>query len=320
MTFATFHDAYLHHLRLVNDEPEFENAPRGMPSREVLGVAFRIADPVQRLVLTPARRTNVIFNYAEALWYLSGRRDLEFITYYAPSIAKYSADGLTLAGTAYGPRIFRYGADRVDQWANVVQLLHDDPDSKRAVFQIYDANELAVPGNIDVACTLALQFLLRDGRLHAVAFMRANDAFRGIVSDVFSFTLIQEVLARQLGVDVGSYTHMVGSFHLYEQDRDWAREVLADCSVDVDHKRVPEMPAGDNWSAIRCVLEYEEQLRRNQIQLDGAAIASLALPSYWQWVVALLELQRRRRHDVGGSPGDLMEAIPEPLRTCVCLR
>lgn len=40
--------------------------------------------------------------------------------------------------------------------------------------------------------------LMRDGRLHAVCYMRANDADQGLLSDVFSFTLLQEFAARQL--------------------------------------------------------------------------------------------------------------------------
>ena len=40
--------------------------------------------------------------------------------------------------------------------------------------------------------------------------MRANDAYRGNASDVFSFTFLQELLAHQLDLELGSYTHVVG--------------------------------------------------------------------------------------------------------------
>src|SRR3954469_798501 len=122
-TFRTFEEAYLHHLDDVTRRPLFVNAPRGHASRELLGVSFTLTEPRERLVTVPARRTNVVFNFAEALWYLAGRDDVAYPACYAPSIAAYSADGLTLSGTAYGPRIFRYGSGEIDQWRSVVDTL-----------------------------------------------------------------------------------------------------------------------------------------------------------------------------------------------------
>jgi len=34
-----------------------------------------------------------VFCFAEALWYLQGRDDLEMISYYAPRLARFSSDG-----------------------------------------------------------------------------------------------------------------------------------------------------------------------------------------------------------------------------------
>ena len=44
--------------------------------------------------LVPVRRLNIVFNFAAALWYVSGRDNLDFIAYYAPSMRRYSADGV----------------------------------------------------------------------------------------------------------------------------------------------------------------------------------------------------------------------------------
>jgi thymidylate synthase len=131
--FACFQDAYLHNLTETFHRPEYRNAPRGFASSERLGVRFRLLDPVQRHVSLRARRVNLVFNFAEALWYLSGSDELSFIGYYAPSIAKYSMNGKTLTGTAYGPRIFDYAGSGLNQWDNVLRTLADDRDSKRAV-------------------------------------------------------------------------------------------------------------------------------------------------------------------------------------------
>lgn len=297
--FETFHEAYVDSLRSVHDEPQFFNAPRGFESRERLSLAFTIESPRERVPYLRARKLNIVFNFAEALWYLSGRDDLELIAHYAPSIRQYSADGRTLTGTAYGRRIFRYGASGLDQWEQAVRVLREDPDSKRAVIQIFDPHELAVESNVDVACTLALQFLVRDGRLHAVAFMRANDAYRGMVSDVFSFTFLQETLATQLGLDVGSYHHHVGSVHVYDPDLERVEAVLEEAAAPPPRpeQRFPAMPRRDNRPDLRVVLEHEEALRRNTTRLTPSELDSTGVDAYWRQVLLLFEAHREAIRD-----------------------
>ncbi|MFF8832360.1 thymidylate synthase [Streptomyces sp. NPDC015131] len=292
-TYDTVEDAYLTELRSTYHHAAFRNAPRGRPSRERLGAGFQVRRPVQRHVALPGRRSNLVFNFAEALWYLSGSADLALVAHYAPSIRSYSSDGATLTGTAYGPRIFDYPGTGLDQWRTVIDVLTEDPDSKRAVVQIFHPRELREPGNIDVACTLALQFLLREGRLHGVGYMRANDAYRGMVSDVFSFTFLLELLAAQLGVGVGGYVHQVGSLHVYDSDAPLVRRVLREGRGDGRPAAFPAMPAGDNWPHVREVLRLEEGLRTGRLRLGPHALRALDLPRYWQDVTGLFELHRQ---------------------------
>lgn len=205
--FETLHDMYAAALRQVRFDPAFRNAPRGHSEIEILGYRASLGNPRARHCFSPARRQNIVFNYAEALWYLSGRNDLDFIAYYAPRMRRYSADGVSLPGTGYGKKLFAFGDRSIDQVERAIDVLcRDDADSKRVFIQIFDANEDIFRQNIDVSCTLGLQVLLRDGALHMVAYLRANDAFIGFLSDVFSFTMIQEYLAARLGVPWGAIT------------------------------------------------------------------------------------------------------------------
>ncbi|MEV0265859.1 thymidylate synthase [Streptomyces sp. NPDC050617] len=295
-SYPTFEAAYLDHLMAVRESPEYVNAPRGFHSQEILGVTYRIANPRERIVRIPERKSNLVFNFAESLWYLSGGNSLDFISFYAPSMKKYSADGRRLAGTAYGPRLFNCGGAGFNQWDSIVRTLQQDPDSKRAVMQIFAPEELLIEGNIDVACTLGLQYMIREGALHAVSFMRANDAYRGTVSDVFSFTFLQEVLATQLGLRLGTYTHTVGSYHLYQHDETYAEKVLAARTEQLSTEPFPAMPAGDNWPAIREVLSLEAALRTQRLTLRAGDVSSLGLGKYWTDVVVLFALHAQWRH------------------------
>ncbi|MFF0250180.1 thymidylate synthase [Streptosporangium sandarakinum] len=290
--FAGFHDAYLAVLDLVATAPQYTISSRGNRSREVLNVSFTLTDPRRRTPALATRRTNIVFNLAEALWYLAGRDDLDMIGYYAPRLRRLAVDGTRLAGTAYGPRLFapRGGS----QFDHAVKLLAADPDSKRAAMTVMRPLEFADPHNPDVACTLAVQFLIRGGRLHTVVVMRGNDAVLGLVCDVFSFTFIAEFAALQLGVPLGTYTHQVSSMHVNEPDLPRVQAILA------EHTRAPAtapvMPATTTWHTLHEVMDWEEALRTNRRRLPADAIADLPMEPYWQQVVLLLEIYRQITH------------------------
>lgn len=241
---------------------------------------------------------------------------MSYLAHYAPGVARYSADGHRLTGTAYGPRIFRHGSSALDQWSAVVDLLRADPDSKRAVIQVFRPDELDAPDNRDVACTLALQFLIREERLHTIGYMRANDAYRGMVSDVFSFTFLQEMMARQLGVALGPYTHVAGSLHLDRPDLERARRLVgAGPAQGLPPDVMPPMPDGDNWSSLWRVMTIEEALRADDLRLDATTLDGLDLPEYWEHVLVLFELHRRERYGTGEADG-LAGRLPRCTGNC----
>ncbi len=302
-TFHTFEDAYVAVLEHVADHYEYTNAPRGNASRECLNMSFTLADPIDRVPYLASRKVNIVFHFAEALWYLWGRNDLEMISYYAPQMRSYSIDGKTLRGSAYGSRLFRQqpGAE-CSSFDQVLDLIREDSATKRAVMTMFRPEELAVPGNVDVACVIALQFLLRDGKLHAICFMRANDAGQGLLSDVFSFTLIQEFAARQLNVPVGTYTHHVGSMHIGDRDIPLVRRVLDEVGTrDLagPRFRFSAMPNNASWNDLEALQVHEDALRTNRDRLTPGTIASTGLHPYWQQILLLFEAQRQIVHQAG---------------------
>ncbi len=314
-------EAYLCNLDNLLSEAEYRNAPRGFASQENLGVSFSIEDPRRRLVPTKVRRSNIVFNFAEVLWYFAGREDLEYMSYYAPGISRFVNGAGVLTGTAYGPKIFDFGDTRLDQWASTALTLRQDSDTKRAVIQIYQPEELTVPGNPDVSCTLGLQFLARDGHLHLVSYMRANDAYRGMLSDIFSFTFLQELMARELGLELGRYTHMVGSLHLYEPDVRSAQRLLAACDgTEAEEDRMPPMPTGDQRPYVERVMWFEQRLRTDSVRLGISGIAALDLPEYWRQVVTLFELYRRYRYGTHAPEDALVDELNPLYRTMLINR
>jgi thymidylate synthase len=137
-----------------------------------------------------------------------------------------------------------------------------------------------------------LQFLIRQQRLQMITYMRSNDAFLGLPHDIFAFTMLQEIIARTLGCDLGTYKHAVGSLHLYERNRIEVQKYLNEGWQST--APMPPMPKGDPWACIDKLLTIESAVRS-----DGRAdVESLKLPKYWKDLARLLDIYRlsRRRH------------------------
>jgi len=219
-TYNSFTEAYTDLCRQIRDESEFDSSPRGLRIKEKLGVQFRITNARQRLPKTAARNFSLTYFVAETLWYLSGSNSTEWISRYAPFWKEISDDGKT-ANSAYGSRIFRphprIGGGKISQWDYVKEELHRDPDSRRAVIHIRTPDDSIISSK-DVPCTLALQFFIRNERLHLHVNMRSSDIILGLAYDVPAFTTIQEILANELGIDLGEYVHTSNSLHCYERD------------------------------------------------------------------------------------------------------
>jgi thymidylate synthase len=314
----TFHDVYPSVLREVTLGHEYAISTRGNSSVELLDMSFRITDPRQRVLYLVKRPINLAYNWGELLWYMSGRNDVDMIAYYAPIMRTWSPDGRHLTGTAYGRRLFV--PDDIDgrtQWQRVMELLEKDPDSKRGVLAVFDADELVVDDNPDMSCTLASHLLLRDGMLHMTCYLRANDAFLGLPSDVFTFTVLQELGANLLGADVGNYTHHVGSMHVNDPDRDKVRDLLAEID-DLDYQpprfTFPIMPAVDCMDSIRLLIEEEQALRTGKVRHTPASVERTGLTWYWQQILLIFETYRQITHTEATVRGDVLEALDPGYR------
>ena len=295
--FPTFQRAYAAVLQHVTEHYEFVNLARGNDSHEIIGASFRLIDPRQRALYLTSRPVNPVYHYAEALWYLGGMRNLDLIGHYASRRRADSRDGTTIEGSSYGARLFAPRPDGAPSaFDRALELLRAEKDSKRAYLPVFEAGDLDEIGHPDLPCLVGLQLLARDGYLHMVTYMRANDANRGMVCDVYSFTLIQEFAAAQLGLRLGDYTHHVGSMHVGVRDLARAAGVLEETAAGPEAAPLfpaPVMPRNTTWTHIRTVLEHEELLRTNQAQYTPADVAGLDLPRYWQRVLLLFEAHRQ---------------------------
>jgi thymidylate synthase len=230
-------------------------APRGMPTKEVLGQAFTLTNPRARIVRASARRWSLPLAIGEFCWHASASNDVEALAYYAPRWREFAADGRTVRGSCYGRRIFGRGQDGRNCWDMLLALLREDPETRRATIDL-SGDDLLDPSAPDVSCTSSFQVFVRNGLVHAVVHMRSNDAVWGLPYDIFLFTMLQEMLARALRLDLGVYIHSAASLHLYERHLALAGRVLNDVPP-----AAAEMPVMEPLSDLPNFLMAERAIR-----------------------------------------------------------
>ena len=268
-------------LEELLDRGELVSPSKG-DCRELRGVLLEITNPRARLSRSESRG-HAFSCLGELCWYLSGADELGFIEYYILKYREFSEDGILFG--AYGPRLLGMrGA--TNQLENIVLLLKRKPSSRQAVIQLFDAEDI-VDEHKDVPCTSTIQFLLRSDGLEMITTMRSNDVYLGLPHDVFCFTMIQEIVARKLGVEPAAYRHIVGSLHLYDRN-------VADASRYLEEgwqpttEYMPSMPSGDPTVQLRCFLNAEHDVRLGR----PFELEEMGLDKYWADLVRLLQLYR----------------------------
>ena len=250
------------------------NASKGK-GQDLLGQTVVLKDPRARLSVT-ATRGRLISALGEFCWYMSGSADLKFIRFYIKDYPPENAKGCRRE--AYGPRLkgdgkFGYNTDQVSR---VIEMLSEKADTRRAVITLLESSDLE-PEQEEAPCTFGLQFIRRRERLHLIAMMRSNDAYRGLPHDVFCFTMLQELIARSLRIKIGEYHHIATSLHLYESDRNNAAAYLGE-GIQNPKFAMPKMPRGCQMENLTKFLEVEHLIRSNSI----VKADQISLPQYWK--------------------------------------
>ncbi len=290
-------------------------------STEAFGALLELKNPRARLSRSFSK-AKAFSPLGELFWYLSGSDSVDFIKHYIPNYPKMIKDEVKANG-AYGPRIFGENAqaklDRKSEWDRVIRTLREREGSRNALIQIYD-NSDAKPKNGDKPCTCTIQFAVRNGQLFMHTHMRSNDAFFGLPHDIFTFTMLQEMAARELGFGLGRYTHSVTSLHLYH-DSAATEDRPANTSTSGaeayyregfhDFSPMAEMPSGSPWPSIEKVKIAEQKIRTGKIDHT----APTDLDPYWRDFIELFRIHkifeemRKRGDDLNTERSELRRVV-----------
>lgn len=188
--------------------------PRDMEVREVRPLLLSLSNPDRCFTKRPG--INRALTYMEICQILAGDFRKSLFDAVSPLASK-----LLTEGGAYGPRTH-------EQLARVIRELMKDPDSRRAVVYVgrpQDLEHIHSSSTTDQPCTMTWQFLNRGGKLDMIVNMRSWDLVWGLANDVPCFVSVQQGLAWALKLEVGSYTHLAGSAHIYSRHYDMPEKV-----------------------------------------------------------------------------------------------
>jgi thymidylate synthase len=98
----------------------------------------------------------------------------------------------------------------------IMSELKRNPDTRRAVINIRD---FKVDGsNSHPACLQSIQYFIRNNKLDCCVLFRSNDLPEATFFNMWALIKLQEKIAKELNVGMGTYTHRANSMHCYEKD------------------------------------------------------------------------------------------------------
>ncbi len=152
----------------------------------------------------------------ELLWFLRGDSNTAWLRGNGVTIWDEWARADGDLGPVYGVQWRSWptpDGGHIDQIAQVMQQLRDNPDSRRIIVSAWNVAEL--PKMALAPCHAFFQFYVADGKLSCQLYQRSADIFLGVPFNIASYALLTHMVAQQCDLDVGDFIWTGGDCHLY---------------------------------------------------------------------------------------------------------
>ena len=219
--------AYLDLLQHILDCGVDKEDRTGTGTRSVFGYQLRCSlNDGFPLLTTKKMHTRSIFH--ELLWFLSGDSNIAYLKENGVRIWDEWADEDGNLGPVYGVQWRSWPTPdgrKVDQIAQVVEAIRNNPDSRRHIVNAWNVAEvesMALP-----PCHTLFQFYVARGQLSCQLYMRSADVFLGVPFNIASYSLLTHMVAQVTGLEPGDFVLSFGDVHLYSNHFDQAQKQLS---------------------------------------------------------------------------------------------
>lgn len=156
----------------------------------------------------------------ELLWFLRGSTNInDDLTQHTPIWDAWADEDGEL-GPIYGKQWRRWNAVNgrgehieIDQIKNAIDLIKNNPDSRRIIVNAWNVGELeqmALP-----PCHMFFQFYVVNGRLDCQLYQRSADVALGVPYNIASYATLMQMVAQECNLEPGIFTHTMGDAHIY---------------------------------------------------------------------------------------------------------
>lgn len=152
----------------------------------------------------------------ELLWFLKGDTNVKYLQENGVRIWNEWADENGDLGPVYGKQWRswdRPDGSTVDQIARAVDLIKNNPDSRRILVNAWNVGEIDQMAL--TPCHCLFQFYVADGKLSCQLYQRSADCFLGVPFNIASYALLTMMMAQVCDLEPGDFVHTFGDTHLY---------------------------------------------------------------------------------------------------------
>ena len=179
---------------------------------------------------------------SELLWFISGSDNIYELKTYLKSNRLWDGnyeDYLNRLGTdkndgsmgrIYGVQWRRWkGANGkvVDQLQNAIDLIRENPESRRIMVNAWNAAEIDTQDVALPPCHNFFQFYVAEGTLSLQMYQRSCDMFLGVPLNIASYSVLLHMVAKITGLVPCEFIHVLGDAHIYLNHLDAVKEQLS---------------------------------------------------------------------------------------------
>ncbi len=206
---------YLNLMSRIMEEGVDKSDRTGTGTKSVFGHQMRF-DLSKGFPLVTTKKCHLRSIIHELLWFLKGDTNISYLKENGVKIWDDWADENGDLGRVYGAQWRSWqGPDgkTVDQIANLIKSIKENPDSRRHLVVAYNPGE--VEGMALPPCHALFQFYVADNKLSCQLYQRSADVFLGVPFNIASYALLTMMMAQVTGLEVGDFVHTLGDAHLY---------------------------------------------------------------------------------------------------------
>jgi thymidylate synthase len=156
-------------------------------------------------------------------------------------------------GKAYGYQMAKKydfktksGIQHIDQVDYVLDLLKNNPSSRRIMTNIFNFEDLK-DMNLE-PCAYGTQWLVKENKLHLILNQRSQDMLSANGWNTMQYAALLCMFAQCSGLKVGTLTHNIGDCHIYDRHIPLVKKLLEAKPMDVSPKLIIKNDTKDFYS------------------------------------------------------------------------